>query len=32
MHILRKGQIENLKKGAVKERLKFIEQIFGVTA
>lgn len=32
MHILKKGQIEKVEKGAVRERVKFIAEIFGVTA
>ncbi|WP_292857174.1 DDE-type integrase/transposase/recombinase [Nostoc sp. LPT] len=32
MHMLKKGQIETVNKGAVKERIKFISEIFGVIA
>jgi transposase-like protein len=32
MNMLRKGQIKNVEKGAVKERVLFINQIFGVVA
>ena len=32
MHMLKKGQIENVGKGAVRERIKFIAEIFGVAA
>jgi len=32
MHMLRKWQIENVGKGAVRERRKFIAEIFGVAA
>jgi len=32
MNTLRKGQIEKVEKGAVKTRVKFITEIFGVTA
>ena len=32
MNMVRKGQIKNVKKGAVTERVKFINQIFGVAA
>ncbi len=32
MQMLRKGQIEKVEKGAVKERVKFIAEIFGVAA
>jgi transposase-like protein len=32
MNMVRKGQIEAVAKGAVKERVKFIHQIFGVAA
>ncbi len=32
MHMLKKGQIEKVKKGAVRERVKFIAEIFGVAA
>ncbi|MBV8884522.1 MAG: DDE-type integrase/transposase/recombinase, partial [Chroococcidiopsidaceae cyanobacterium CP_BM_RX_35] len=32
MHMLKKGQVKNLKKGAVKERIKFIAEILGVAA
>jgi len=33
MHnMMKKGQIEKLEKGAVKERVKFIADIFGVAA
>lgn len=31
MH-LKKGQIEKVEKGAIKERVKFIAEIFGVAA
>jgi len=30
MHLLKKGQIEKVGKRAVKERVKFIAEIFGV--
>lgn len=30
MNMMRKGQIEGVTKGAVTERVKFINQIFGV--
>ena len=30
MNMLRKGQVEKVEKGAVKERVKFIAEIFGV--
>ena len=30
MNILRKGQVEKVRRGAVRERLKFIAEIFGV--
>ena len=32
MHMLRKGQVEKVEKGAVRERVKFISEIFGVVA
>jgi transposase-like protein len=32
MNILRKGQVKKVEKGAVKERVKFIAEIFGVAA
>lgn len=32
MHMIRKGQIEKVERGAVKERIEFINQIFGVAA
>ncbi len=32
MNMIRKGQIQGVAKGAVKERVKFINQIFGVAA
>ena len=32
MNMLRKGQVEKVRKGAVKERVKFIAEIFGVAA
>ncbi len=32
MHMIRKGQIKKVEKGAVKERVKFIAGIFGVAA
>ena len=32
MHMLKKGEIEKVKKGAVRERVKFIAEIFGVAA
>ena len=32
MNMMRKGQIEGVEKGAVKERVKFMHQIFGVAA
>ena len=32
MNMMRKGQIEKVKKGAVRERVKFIAKIFGVAA
>lgn len=32
MNMMRKGQIQGVVKGAVKERLKFIAKIFGVVA
>jgi len=32
MNMLRKGQIEKVEKGAVRERVKFIAKIFGVAA
>ncbi len=32
MNMLRKGQIKNVEKGAVQERVKFIAEIFGVAA
>ena len=32
MNMVRKGQIEKVEKGAVKERIKFIAKIFGVAA
>ncbi len=30
MHMLRKGQVKTVEKGAVRERVKFIAKIFGV--
>jgi len=32
MHMLKKGQVEKVGKGAVRERVNFIAEIFGVTA
>lgn len=32
MNMMRKGQIKNVERGAVKERVKFIAQIFRVVA
>ena len=32
MHMLRKGQVKKVEKGAVRERVKFIAEIFGVAA
>jgi len=32
MHMLRKGQVKKVEKGAVRERVKFIAGIFGVAA
>ncbi len=32
MNMLRKGQVEKVEKGAVRERVKFIAEIFGVAA
>jgi len=32
MNMMRKGQIQGVTKGAVKERVKFIAKIFGVAA
>ncbi len=32
MHMLKKGQIKKVEKGAVRERVKFIAEIFGVAA
>ncbi|MEH2178064.1 DDE-type integrase/transposase/recombinase [Nostoc sp.] len=32
MHMFKKGQIETVNKRAVKERIKFISEIFGVIA
>lgn len=32
MHMLKKGQIEKVERGAVKARVKFIAEIFGVAA
>ena len=32
MNMMRKGQIKRVEKGAVRERVKFINQIFGVAA
>ncbi len=32
MNMLRKGQVKKVEKGAVKERVKFIAEIFGVAA
>jgi len=32
MHMLKKGQVKKVGKGAVKERIKFIAEIFGVAA
>ena len=32
IHMLKKGQIKKVEKGAVRERMKFIAEIFGVVA
>lgn len=32
MHILKKGQVKKIGKGAVRERIKFIAEIFKVVA
>jgi len=32
MHMLKKGQVKQVEKGAVRERVKFIAEIFGVVA
>ena len=32
MNMLKKGQVKKVEKGAVKERVKFIAEIFGVVA
>lgn len=32
MNMLRKGQVEKVRRGAVRERVKFIAEIFGVAA
>jgi hypothetical protein len=32
MNMMRKGQIEKVEKGAVRERVLFMHQIFGVAA
>lgn len=32
MNMLRKGQVERVRKGAVRERVKFMAEIFGVAA
>ena len=32
MNMMRKGQIEEVERGAVTERVKFIAKIFGVVA
>ncbi len=32
MHMMKKGQIEKVEKGAVREQIKFIDEIFGVAA
>ena len=32
MNMLRKGQIEKVERGAIKERVKFVNQFFGVVA
>jgi len=32
MHMLRKGQVKEVEKGAVREQMKFIAEIFDVTA
>ena len=32
MYMLKKGQIENVGKGGIRERIKFIAEIFGVAA
>jgi len=32
MNMLRKGQIKEVEKGAVRERVKFIAELFGVAA
>ncbi len=32
MNMLRKGQVEKLERGTVKERVEFVAEIFGVAA
>jgi transposase-like protein len=32
MHMMRKGQVQGVARGAVQERVKLIEQVFGVAA
>lgn len=32
MNMLQKGQVEKVRRGAVRERVKFIAEIFGVAA
>jgi len=32
MHMMKKGQVKKVEKGAVRERVKFIAEIFGVVA
>lgn len=32
MHMLKKGQVKKVEKGAVRERVQFIAEIFGVVA
>jgi transposase-like protein len=32
MNMLRKGQVKEVERGAVRERVKFIAEIFGVVA
>jgi len=32
LHMMKKGQIEKVEKGAVRERIEFIAEIFGVAA
>jgi len=32
MHMLKKGQVQGVARGAVGQRVNFIEQVFGVTA